>query len=113
MIARIWRGRVPESKSDEYAEYIKETGVADIKRVKGNKGVFLLRRNEAIFSCFMVLSLWDSFDSIRKFAGDEVDKAQYYPQDNDFLIEKDQKVFHYEIVESSEKLWKNVIKARW
>jgi heme-degrading monooxygenase HmoA len=60
MIARTWQGVVLAAKSDEYFEYIKKTGVSDIQKTEGNRGVFVLRRNEDGKSIFFMLSLWDS-----------------------------------------------------
>ena len=44
-------------------------------------------------------SYWDSLDSIRAFAGDDVERAVYYPEDERFLIEHDDVVTHWEIFE--------------
>jgi heme-degrading monooxygenase HmoA len=44
----------------------------------------------------VTLSWWESLDAIRAFAGDPVDKARYYPRDNEFLLTRPEKVYHYE-----------------
>jgi len=98
MIARTWQGVVPEAKSDQYFEYIKKTGVSDIQKTEGNKGVFVLRRNEDGKSYFFMVSFWDSLQSIGKFAGDDIQKAYYYPEDKDYLIELEPFVTHFEVV---------------
>jgi len=41
--------------------------------------------------------LWDSMGSVRQFAGDEPEKAKYYPEDDDFLLEKEEKSALYEV----------------
>lgn len=98
MIARTWHGVVPKSKSDEYLEYLEKTGVPDSKSTEGNRGVFVLRRNEDDKTHFLFISLWESFDAIRKFAGDDIDKARYYPEDKKYLLELEPNVTHYEVV---------------
>jgi hypothetical protein len=45
------------------------------------------------------MSLWDSMDSIRAFAGDDVERARYYPEDRGFLLELEPHVTHYEVRE--------------
>jgi heme-degrading monooxygenase HmoA len=45
---------------------------------------------------FVTFTLWDSLDAIRAFAGDDVETAVYYPEDDRFLVERDAKVAHYE-----------------
>ena len=98
MIARTWLGVVPESKSDQYFEYIQNTGVPDIQKTEGNQGVFVFRRNEDGKSYFFMVSLWDSYESIRKFAGDDIRKAFYYPEDKKYLIKLEPYVDHYEVL---------------
>ena len=52
----------------------------------------------AIAQKIITFSLWDSWDSIRAFAGSDIDQAVYYPEDDRFLIERDLLVRHYEVV---------------
>jgi hypothetical protein len=44
--------------------------------------------------------MWDSRDSIRAFAGDDIDAAHYYPEDEQFLLELDPRCKHYDVVAS-------------
>lgn len=46
---------------------------------------------------YLLLTLWDSVDAIRRFAGDEYEKARYYPEDKNFLLELEPFVTHYEV----------------
>ena len=39
MIARIWKGETPESKADQYFDFLKATGIKDYQETKGNQGV--------------------------------------------------------------------------
>lgn len=100
MIARIWRGITPQSKSNEYLEFLGKTGIPDYLGTEGNRGVYVLRRNRDGHSEFLLLSLWDSFDAIRKFSGPDIEKAVYYPEDPAFLIELEPNVAHYEVMVS-------------
>ena len=47
---------------------------------------------------FLLVSLWDSEDAIRQFAGDDIEKAVFYPEDDRFLVERENRVSHYEVV---------------
>ena len=81
MIARIWRGTVRESDKDIYYEYLQKTGLKEYADTPGNRGVHTLRR---IFDgkCeFSLLTLWESWDAIKAFAGEDYEKAVYYPED--------------------------------
>ena len=44
------------------------------------------------------MSLWDSEQAIRNFAGDDVEQAVFYPEDEQFLVDRDLRVTHYEVV---------------
>jgi heme-degrading monooxygenase HmoA len=97
-IARLWRGRTRAADADRYVNYLRETGVREYRAVPGNAGVRILRRTAEGEAEFLVLSFWDSLDAIRGFAGDDLERAVYYPQDEAFLLEKEPGVRHYEVV---------------
>lgn len=99
MIARIWRGAVSAEDGDTYADYMSRTGVPGYTGTSGNRGVVMLRRRSQDRCEFLMISLWDSMGAIRAFAGDQVDRAVFYPEDERFLVDKDLHVDHYEIVE--------------
>jgi hypothetical protein len=98
MIARIWRGMVPTHKADDYYAYLLRTGIPDYRATAGNRGVQLLRRSSGDVTEFQLISLWESWDAIRQFAGDAVEQAHYYPEDAAFLLELTPTVDHYEFV---------------
>lgn len=45
----------------------------------------------------MTLSFWDSLEAVEQFAGHDINRAVYYPEDDRFLIERDVTVSHYEV----------------
>jgi heme-degrading monooxygenase HmoA len=98
MMARIWHGVTPAEKADEYFGFLKQTGVPDYQSVEGNRGVTILRRIEGGQAHFLLLTLWDSMEAIREFAGSDPDKAKYYPDDRQFLLEFEEKVVHYAVL---------------
>ena len=81
-----------------YASYISSTGMAEYRSTPGNQGAWMLRRDDGDRSEIITFSLWDSRESIRAFAGDEIDRAVFYPDDDRYLIERDVLVRHYEVV---------------
>ena len=98
MIARIWHGITPESKSDEYHDYLMKTGVKEIQSKEGNLGVYVLRRIHDKQAEFLFISLWESVEAIRKFAGPDIERAVYYPKDREFLLELEPNVNHHEVL---------------
>ena len=97
MIARIWSGKVRREDGDAYVAYIQETGIAEYKATPGNQGAWLLRRDVGELAEIITFSLWDSLDAVRGFAGDDVEKAVFYPEDDRYLVERDLTVRHYEV----------------
>lgn len=98
MIARTWHGMVPADRADTYATYLSRTGVPDYQATPGNRGVYVLRREDGNKVHFLLISLWDSYESIRAFAGDDIGRARYYPEDREFLVELEPNVTHYEVL---------------
>ena len=97
MIARLWHGAVPAEKADAYMRYLEKTGIPDSKATPGNRGVYVLTRKESNVAHFVFVSLWESRAAIRAFAGDDLEKARYYPEDADYLLELEPTVTHYEV----------------
>jgi heme-degrading monooxygenase HmoA len=95
MIARIWRGVTSAEKAEQYLEYLMETGVKDYRAIPGNRGVQVLRRTSEDKTEFLLLSLWESYEAIRAFAGEDLERAVYYAKDEEFLLELEPKVTHY------------------
>jgi heme-degrading monooxygenase HmoA len=102
MTARIWRGVVRHEDAEAYAAYIAATGFAAYAETAGNRGAWMLRRDEGERTEFLTFSLWDSRDAIRAFAGDDIETAVYYPEDERYLVERDETVRHYDVVDHVE-----------
>ncbi|HEX6535697.1 MAG TPA: hypothetical protein VF041_13960 [Gemmatimonadaceae bacterium] len=98
MIARMWRGVTPASKAEAYLDYLSLTGLADYRDTPGNAGVWVLRRDTTEGTEFLLVSLWDSYESIQRFAGPEYERAVYYPEDDAYLLEREPEVRHFEVV---------------
>ena len=97
MIARIWHGVTQAARSDEYLEFLNRTGVPDYRTTEGNRAVYVLRRIEEDRAHFLTLTLWDSIEAVKRFAGSDPNKAKYYPEDEEFLLGFEPTVEHYEV----------------
>ena len=98
MIARIWRGATRRVDRHAYADYITGTGLSAYTSTPGNRGAWILQRDIGDRIEVITLSLWDSLDAIKRFAGDDVDRAVFYPEDDRYLVERDLTVRHYDVV---------------
>jgi heme-degrading monooxygenase HmoA len=97
VIARIWKGAVKAADADVYSRYIRDTGLAGYQATPGNRGAWLLRRSDGDRTEFVTFTLWESLEAVKGFAGDDYETAVYYPEDDRFLIERDEKCAHYEV----------------
>jgi len=98
-ITRIWHGRTKVEHADEYLQYVIGTGVADYKSVQGNLSVELWREIDGDVCHFWTVTKWDSLESIKAFAGEDFEKAKYYPEDSKYLLEFEPTVRHCETFE--------------
>lgn len=94
MIMRQWRGRVPSEKAEDYLSYLQATGLREYRDTPGNLGVFVTTRPVGRATEFLLVTFWDSVDAVRRFAGDDYEKAVYYPEDDRFLLSKETTVAH-------------------
>ena len=97
MIARLWHGRTPRARADDYARFLDERAMPDYRGSPGNLGAQAWRRDEGEVAHFLTLSYWADEASIRSFAGDEVLRAKYYPEDAGFLLEFEPQVQHWQV----------------
>lgn len=103
MIVRTWRGITREADKDIYYEYLQKTGLPDYRATKGNQGVWVLRRVFNGKAEFLLITLWESWEAIKAFAGPDYEKAVYYPEDRKYLLELEPNVTHYEVLNSPSK----------
>lgn len=100
MIIRLWRGRVAAERAAEYRAYQSEVGPPNYREVPGNLGVYMMGRELGEQYEIAMLTLWESWEAIRAFAGEPVDRARYYERDFDFLIDPPETVEHFEVLEA-------------
>ena len=98
MIVRIWRGRIAKARQDEYAAYMEETGLKAYAATPGNLGAWMLVQDHGNEVEVGMLTHWESWEAIKAFAGEEFEKAVYYPKDREFLRRLDEKVEHFEVL---------------
>jgi heme-degrading monooxygenase HmoA len=97
MIARTWRGATRAADAEVYLRYLRDTGFREYRETPGNLDVLGLRRVADDRAEFLLVTLWETREAIREFAGDDPERAVFYPEDERFLVEADRTVSHYEI----------------
>ncbi len=98
MILRMWRACATVEKSAEYIEHATERVFPALGAIKGHRGAYLLQRAVDGAIEFVVLTLWDSMEAVRRFAGVKPEKAVVEPEARAVLTAFDEYVTHFEVV---------------
>jgi len=96
MVVRTWRGWTNSEDAEAYTAYLEETGLKEYRGTPGNEGVLLLRRMVGEEAEFLLVSTWSSMEAVQRFAGDDPERAVFYPEDEKYLTRYDVHVDHYE-----------------
>jgi hypothetical protein len=97
MIARLWSGRSTNAKADTYSRHFITTVVPGLKTIAGHQGAYLLRRERDGQIEFLALTLWDSIETIKKFAGPDPAVAIVEPEGRAGLTQIDEFATHYDV----------------
>ncbi|MGE4064114.1 MAG: antibiotic biosynthesis monooxygenase [Rhodospirillaceae bacterium] len=97
MIVRIWRGEASAEHAPAYRQFVTQHVFTAIARIDGHRGAYLLQRDLAGHVEFLAVTLWESLESIRAFAGDEIETAVVEPEARAVLSSFDDFVRHYEV----------------
>jgi heme-degrading monooxygenase HmoA len=97
MIARTWRGWTRREDAAEYVAYLEQTGIPAYRATAGNRGAWILRHEDGDRTEFVTLSFWDSLDAVKAFAGDDVERAVFYDEDERFLVDRETTVTHWRV----------------
>lgn len=97
MIARIWKGKTHIKNYEAYAEFLIDKAIPDYKQIPGIVEIIFLKNTQGDEGHFTLLTIWNSIDDIKKFAGDNFYKAKYYSEDVNFLLDFQEEVEHFEV----------------
>ncbi|WP_158813754.1 antibiotic biosynthesis monooxygenase [Methylocapsa sp. S129] len=97
MIARTWCGTASAEKADDYQRHFTSRVAPHLKELAGHKGAYLLRRQDKGEVEFLAVTLWDSIESIRAFAGPNLDVANVEPEGRAALSRFDDFARHYDV----------------
>ena len=97
MIVRTWHGRTRLSDGDDYESFMEARAAPDYGSVDGLQELFFTRRDEGDVSHFLLITVWDTLEAVKKFAGDDPSVAKYYPEDDKFLLEKEDHSLNHQV----------------
>ena len=97
MIARIWHGLTKIKDYEAYTEFLKGVAIPDYQKTEGLMKLTFLRNQKDNVGHFTLITFRENLDIIKNFAGEDFEKAKYYPEDENYLLEFEEKVIHYEV----------------
>jgi heme-degrading monooxygenase HmoA len=98
VISRLWHGWTTLANADAYEELLRSEVLPGIHRVKGFKGAHLLRREDKNEVEFVTLTMFDSIEAVKEFAGEDYEVAVVPPEARKLLSRFDARSAHYETV---------------
>ncbi|MGE0555817.1 MAG: hypothetical protein AB7R55_20485 [Gemmatimonadales bacterium] len=96
-LIRTWRGVTRTEDAVRYLDYVERTGLADYASGAGHLGALALNRPVAGGMELLIVSGWASEAALARFAGGDLERARFYPEDDAFLIDRDCRAVHYRL----------------
>ena len=102
MVGRIWHGWTTAENADAYEKLLRTEifpGIAS-KDISGYRGIQLFRRPSGDEVEFVTIMLFESWEAVKQFAGEDYEKAYVPPKARKVLARFDDRSQHYEIREN-------------
>lgn len=103
MILRTWHGTTRIEDADAYEQFMRERAAPDYGSVQGLRRAVFTRRDDENVAHFLLVTLWDDLDAVKRFAGDDPSQAKYYEEDDRFLLEKEQNSLNHKVFFDSDQ----------
>ncbi len=97
VIVRTWHGRTRLSDADAYEAFMKQRAAPDYVSTQGLKQLFFTRRDEGNVAHFLLITVWESLEAVKAFAGEDPSVAKYYPEDEKYLLEKEEHSLNHQL----------------
>lgn len=97
MIARHWRGWTKLHDADSYETLLKQRVLPELQKIEGYRGGYVLRNDGPGESEFVVVNLFDSLESVKRFAGDDYSTPVFEPEAKRLLSRIEPRATHYDV----------------
>jgi heme-degrading monooxygenase HmoA len=102
MIGRLWHGWTAREHADVYERLLVTKILPGIHRVDGYQGAYLLRRSVPEGVEFVTLTLFESMEAVRSFAGADHEVAVVPVEARALLSRFDERSAHFDVVMKAE-----------
>lgn len=100
MISRQWKGIAKSSEAQRYAEHLRQDTFPKLSDIEGFISASILQRSVPAGEEFLIVTVWESIDAIKRFAGEDPDAAVVPAAVQAMMVEYDKVVSHYAITEA-------------
>jgi heme-degrading monooxygenase HmoA len=98
VISRHWRGTCRREQAEAYVDHLRGQTVPALANIAGFVRASILRREVEKGTEFQVVTVWESLDAIRAFAGPDPEAAVVPAMVQEMMVEFEARATHYEVV---------------
>lgn len=100
MISRHWKGIARPGQAEAYIDHLKSDTFPRLASIPGFLSASILRREVEAGTEFQIVTVWESLDAIRSFAGPKADVPVVPAVVQALMFSYDSQVVHYEVTET-------------
>lgn len=98
MISRQWKCILKEESHDQYIAFLNNVVLKNARTLPGFVHADILKRRTINGLEFLVVTLWETLDNIKAFAGEDIEKAMVPEEAQKMMVSFDKTVQHYEVI---------------
>src|SRR5262245_5463966 len=99
MISRHWKGVTRPGQAAGYTDHLRRETFPGLAAIPGFVRASILHREVEGGTEFQIVTVWESWEAIREFAGADPEVAVVPPAVRAMMVEYDHRVVHYEVAE--------------
>jgi heme-degrading monooxygenase HmoA len=100
MIFRRWKGIARRGQAESYVSHLRRETFPALAAIPGFVRASVLRRDVEEGTVFQVVTVWESWEAIRAFAGADPDAAVVPAAVQAMMGHYDRRVVHYEVADT-------------
>ncbi|MGI5128146.1 Rid family hydrolase [Pseudonocardia sp. CA-107938] len=96
-VVRMWHGLVPADQAEPFHQHLLGNAVGEMRGIDGFLDATVLHRRDGDRVRITLLTTWADEEAVRRYAGDDTAAARDYPGDDQFGLEPDPHVTHFDL----------------
>jgi heme-degrading monooxygenase HmoA len=101
MISRHWKGVCRRERADAYIHHLRSETFPALTTIAGFVRASILRRDVRDGIEFQIVTVWESLDAIKAFAGEDAEVAVVPSVARAMMVEFEPRATHYEVVDTT------------